>query len=252
MLTETYKQLRNSIVAFTPRFAPSEEASKKFPPILGTGVVVNENGLIATNNHVIDAVVQLPHPEGFKGIPGSIMFLILTDQGMAQIDFEIEGIFKMKNFKPGPAYYGPKMPDLGFAFVKVSDLPAVQLREHGELYEEGEPIATAGFPMGTDHLTVPGWLHQLSPTLQSGIVSAVHPFPCSTPHGFTINVMVQGGASGSPVFNQQTGKVLGLVYAGLYNFESGEGQQKAAHSDKLYLRCSRALYCELPPSNFAK
>jgi hypothetical protein len=73
--------------------------------------------------------------------------------------------------------------------------------------------------MGTDHLTAPGWLHQMSPTLQTGIISAVHPFPCRSPHGFTMNVMVQGGASGSPVFSPETGEVLGLVYAGLFDFE---------------------------------
>ena len=80
------------------------------------------------------------------------------------------------------------------------------------------------FQWETDHLTVPGWLHQISPTLQTGIISAVHPFPCPTPHGFTINVMVQGGASGSPVFSQETGEVLGLVYAGIYDFHTSNDQ----------------------------
>jgi hypothetical protein len=226
MLIQTYKRLRHSIVAFTPRFALSEDEAKQFPPILGTGVVINECGLIAKNSHVIDAIVKLPHPDDFKGIPASVLFLILTEHGMAQLSFEIEGVFRIKTFKPGPAYYGPKLPDLGFVFIKVKDLPGAPLRAHGKLYEEGEAIATAGFPMGTDQLTGPGWLHQLSPTLQSGIISAIHPFPCATPHGFTINVMVQGGASGSPVFNQETGEVIGLVYAGLYNFEMGDGQSK--------------------------
>lgn len=226
MLVETYKRLRHSVVAFIPRFALGEGEAKQFPPILGTGVIVDECGLIATNSHVIDAIVQLPHPDDFKGIPASVLFFILTEQGVATISFEIEGVFRIKTFEPGAAYYGPKFPDLGFVFIKVKELPTAPLRAHGKLYEEGEAIATAGFPMGTDQLTGPGWLHQLTPTLQSGIVGAIHPFPCTTPHGFTINVMVQGGASGSPVFNQETGEVLGLVYAGLYNFETGEGRSK--------------------------
>jgi len=78
--------------------------------------------------------------------------------------------------------------------------------------------------MGTDQLKAPGWLHQLSPTLQTGIVSAVHPFPCTTPHGFTINVMAQGGASGSPVFNQNSGEVLGTVHAGIEESHFDTGQ----------------------------
>ncbi len=72
--------------------------------------------------------------------------------------------------------------------------------------------------MGTDALMAPGWIHQLTPTLQRGIVSAVLPFPCSTPHAYSVNVMVQGGASGSSVFLCDTGAVVGVLYAGLNDY----------------------------------
>jgi len=81
--------------------------------------------------------------------------------------------------------------------------------------QEGIEVATAGFPMGTEALTAPGWLHQVTPTLQRGIISAVLPFSCSSPHAFTINVMTQGGASGSPVFLPRAGTVIGVLYGGL-------------------------------------
>jgi len=64
-------------------------------------------------------------------------------------------------------------------------------------------------------LTAPGYVHQVTPTLQRGIVSAVLPFSCEYPHAFTINVMTQGGASGSPVFDPVTAEVVGVLYAGL-------------------------------------
>src|SRR5260370_8790405 len=64
-------------------------------------------------------------------------------------------------------------------------------------------------------LTAPGWIHQVTPTLQRGIISAVLPFTCTTPHAYAINVMVQGGASGSPVFLSESGEVIGVLYAGL-------------------------------------
>src|SRR5262249_9730177 len=45
------------------------------------------------------------------------------------------------------------------------------------------------------------------------IVSAALPFPDVHPHGYLINIMVQGGASGSPVFLLDTGNVIGAIYA---------------------------------------
>lgn len=117
------------------------------------------------------------------------------------------------------AYYGPRRgPDIAFVHVKARGLPSLQLDAHTRI-EEGMNICTAGFPMGTDALMAPGWLHQLTPTLQLGIVSAVMPFVCPTPHAFSINVMTQGGASGSPVFLPETGAVVGVLYAGLRDFD---------------------------------
>ncbi len=74
--------------------------------------------------------------------------------------------------------------------------------------------------MGTDALTAPGWLHQVAPTLQKGIISAVLPFVCPTPHAYSVNIMTQGGASGSPVFLSETGAVVGVLYGALQNFQS--------------------------------
>jgi S1-C subfamily serine protease len=218
--------LRHSIVAFTPRFARDEREARQFPPILGTGFVVHEAGIIATNDHVIRAIVQLPHPDNFIGIPASALLFVLTNEGTLQIDFGVIGVCLIDELKSGPAYYGPPKPDLGFVHVDVRGLLPVALKPHGALYEEGQLVATAGFPMGTDHLRAPGWLHQLSRTLQTGIISAVHPFPCATPHGFTISIMTQGGASGSPVFSPETGEVAGVVYAGLFDYDSENGQIK--------------------------
>ncbi|NPU64588.1 trypsin-like peptidase domain-containing protein [Bradyrhizobium sp. 83012] len=247
MLIETYRRIRHSLVAFVPKFAPSLEAAGQFPPIVGTGFVVHESGLIATNQHVIEAMTQLNKPDGFAEIPAMAMFFILTEKGMVNVTFDIVGYAVIKTFGPQQVYYGPEKPDLAFVQLNVTGLLPVKLRPHGAMYEEGEAIATAGFPMGTDHLRVPGWIHQLSPTLQTGTLSAVHPFPCATPHGFTINVMAQGGASGSPIFNVQTGEVLGALYAGVFDLiQEEDGKQRRAPTNYTYGVASHYIINALP------
>jgi S1-C subfamily serine protease len=217
-LVKIYRRLRHSIVGFIPLFPQGSEDSH-VPFIFGTGFVVHEAGIIATNAHVINAIADLPQPDGFKGVPAAVLFFILTDLGMVQVHCNIAGIITLHEFDSGPSWYGTKTPDLAFVHIKVCGLLPVILRPPGRMYEEGEEVATAGYPMGTEQLRAPGWLHQFSPTLQTGIISAVHPFPCSVPHGFTVNVMVQGGASGSPVFSTKTGEVIGVVYASLHDYE---------------------------------
>jgi len=104
--------------------------------------------------------------------------------------------------------------------------------------DEGAAIATAGYPMGTRTLTAPGYLNRISPMLQTGIISAVHRFPCAIPHGFTINVMTRGGASGSPVFRPDDGAVIGALYAGLHESEDGRISASRSHPTMLSL-CPR-------------
>src|SRR6185503_16108960 len=57
------------------------------------------------------------------------------------------------------------------------------------------------------------------------------------PHGFTVNVMTQGGASGSPIFLTSSGAVVGILYAGLNDYSrtshdelSSDNGQEHMHS----------------------
>jgi S1-C subfamily serine protease len=220
MLRDSYKKVKDSIVAIIRNYETTYSPDDKLPPfptIIGTGYLVHPDGIVATNRHVLEAVEKLKHPGGDKW-GASCVLLSMHEAGQAELHFEIIGCFKV-TVEHGHNYYGdPKGPDIAFFHIKGKELPFLEY-DSDFIPDEGTEVATAGYPMGTDALMAPGWLHQISPTLNTGIISAVHPFACPTPHGFSINTLTQGGASGSPVFLPETGKVIGTLYAGLNDLQ---------------------------------
>lgn len=134
---------------------------------------------------------------------------------MASIPLDVVGCFTVDGYQNAGYYYGPPKPDLAILHVKVRNHPVLAVDPDSVGVKPGARMATAGFTMGTDALCAPGWLHQMTPTLQDGIVSAVLPFPCEAHHGLMINIMTQGGASGSPVFPIDSPAASGVLYGGL-------------------------------------
>lgn len=219
-LIESYEKMKYAIVAFTPKFHAKHnphESSPEFLPIFGTGFIIDD-GIVATNDHVVRVIPHLPKPPDYPEDSWPVNCVIwhfIPNKGLATINLEVIGVLSIGHFQHGDAYYGPPKPDVAFVHVKMKNLPKAQVKYNLKEIKEGREIATAGFPMGTETLTAPGYLHQFTPTLQQGIISAVLPFQCNSPHALMINIMVQGGASGSPVFLPETGDVIGVLYGGL-------------------------------------
>ena len=228
-LSNTYEKVKPSIVAFTKKYIivtnPEDlnEGQLSFPPIIGTGFIINKNGIIVTNDHVAEALkktINLPSVPKGECIYQATIFKI-TDEGLVQISLEILEVCQPEKYRRTKGvYYGPDKPDIAFVLVKAKDLPALEL-DISEL-KEGIEVATAGFPMGRVPLIAPGWLHQITPTLQRGIISAILPFQQAVPHAYAVNIMIQGGASGSPVFLPENGKVIGIIDSRLNDFAKSE------------------------------
>ena len=212
-LSSIYPSIKGAVVAICLKVSKRPE----FPPILGSGFIVREDGLIFTCDHVVKAIEKLV---GIGGLPRQewpaevMLFQNIPGKGMGIVPMEIKGVILTQLFKPKGGWYGEDIPDIGIIRADFKGLPTMKMASE-VVINEGDMVAVSGFPMGENVLIAPGWLHQITPTLQTGVVSAILPFPCPSPHAFLLDVMCKGGSSGSPVFNIETGEVLGMVYGGL-------------------------------------
>jgi len=98
--------------------------------------------------------------------------------------------------------------------LNIRDVPVLPLADTPGVLKTGLPVATAGFPLGGVPLQPYGAVNQLTPFLRQGIVSSLLPYDCPLPHGFTVDIMTQGGASGSPIFLQDQPLAVGILHAG--------------------------------------
>jgi S1-C subfamily serine protease len=209
-LVKLYPEIKKSIVAFIPKFSLlSGLKQPKLPPILGTGFFINELGLIATNNHVTESFEAFSPAADNNDYEICAVLYYKTGNTIIDIIFDVKNIIKLSNNH----HQMYKMPDLAFVEVNVTQNPFLELEPKDLIIQEGYEVATSGFPMGRYALMGPNGLFQISPTLQRGIISAILPYPQKKPDAFAVNVMTHGGASGSPVFSTETGKVRGILFS---------------------------------------
>jgi S1-C subfamily serine protease len=141
----------------------------------GSGFVVDDEGTILTNAHVVDGADQVT---------------VSFEEGGESIDAEVKGVD----------------PDTDLAVLKidpgdVEDLTVLPLGDSSEL-EVGDPVVAIGNPFG------------LQRTVTTGIVSALQR-EINAPSGFSISNVVQTdasinpGNSGGPLLDSQ-GRVIGI------------------------------------------
>jgi len=216
-LTKLYSDSSPSVLGFINKLSVGSSTPPHFPAVFGTGFFVHSSGLAATNRHVIEVFSQLmPNPRTGQSSLAAVLFFA-DDDGSAwqMLVVDVLAWNALAEFTSSDKWYGETVPDVGFVQLAVREVPALRLAAEKFSIKVGTEIATIGYPMGDQPLTALGKLNQASPFLRHGIVSSLFPCPTALPHGFTIDIMQQGGSSGSPILRASDGVVVGMMSSGV-------------------------------------
>ena len=178
--------------------------------VKGTGFLIRENTVI-TNRHVIQAIRN-----------DLIDRRIPDDRRITQFVFPGEGAGWHTSFcgVEFASTVDDKWLDVGFMDITRQPNPAfaqcqpLTINDDPEGIFMGQKVAILGYPEGNDLFINRSFdsqlIYRFGPVLQQGYISAVAPYD-KPPHSRILaDIRTFGGMSGSPVFQAETGIVLGL------------------------------------------
>ncbi len=216
-LEATYAALKESVFAIADTIAidedrPQIEGLPPLPNIRATCFAVDKRGVFATAGHALRALHEMRRPDGTY--PANVLAPVETKSRIGVVGAPIAAIREVR-FASGekPRDLSGLAPDVGFLFTALDGLPVVDLHESPLSTPEGRQVGVAGYPLGTSLVTYTGAPTHFSPALRSGIVAA-HLAKGSSVPGLLLDLLNQEGSSGSPVFDANSGRVIGLHVRG--------------------------------------
>ncbi|MEM8936391.1 MAG: trypsin-like peptidase domain-containing protein [Pseudomonadota bacterium] len=163
----------------------------------GTGFVLNDEGYIATNNHVVEGATHFyVNPDG-KSTPYSTI----------RTQSNVERIVWASGDRDLAIIHAPNVPDLK-PVVLAEKLP-----------EKGEPVQAVGYPGVADHTTARSSDAYSNATYTSGVLSRVFEGKLNRKNDVLVDIVqhsavINGGNSGGPLIDE-CDRVLGVNTLGI-------------------------------------
>ena len=134
---EICDSISSKIVAICPMYNKIKKGGKPpiVPPIIGTGFIIDEDGLVVTCKHVVESVLKLPKPENKNNneIPIRVFrFVRVISNGKILIQsnvFKVLNIIDISNFSHKEENYPKEKPDICFLHIDASKLEKIELCE---------------------------------------------------------------------------------------------------------------------------
>jgi serine protease Do len=194
-ISDTIERIKPSIVVVgtykltnNPRFA-----------LRGTGFIVGNGNLVVTNAHVV--------PE-------------LTDSDAPELVIQSGNPIGAPQIRRAFVESRDRDHDLAVLRIEGTPLPALQLG-NSESIREGHQIAFTGFPiggaLGFSPVTHRGMVSSITPIVLPGgnakqlNANVIRSIRRGTFNIFQLDATAYPGNSGSPVFDQESGEVLGVI-----------------------------------------
>src|SRR5215471_21857753 len=131
-LTELFDATEPCIVGFISRLTRGVPQAPHFPPIFGTGYLVNSKGLVVTNRHVVEAFDRIPHhPVTGESALGAVMWFPgeaeAERHGWQMLNIDINASNTLGEFTSTDEWFGNARPDIGFVQLKVRETKFLEL-----------------------------------------------------------------------------------------------------------------------------
>jgi len=173
------------------------------------------DAILLTNRHVVELIAK-EHVESGSHDHWYVEFAYprADHEGWNQTFKRVNSMFAL--FDPS----GSGSLDVGLLSIRRADddaLPSPVALGNLDDVVTGAAVAICGYPLG-DELLIRGGLWRFGSVVHAGIISAVSPYDTVKSRSLTTfltDVNTASGMSGSPVFLPDSGRVVGVHYAGV-------------------------------------
>lgn len=178
-------------------FIPESEGSDKGKlSVRGTGFIISSDGKFITNAHVYDQIAESERQYLGARLPSKI-----DEKGITTYDR-----YKIRFLKKDEEN---DIVLLEIQTKEKKDFSTVSGFGDYEIVREGDEVVFVGYPLATELL---GLNYGITMSANRCIISSVKRRSVDgSLHFFFVDTHTNNGSSGSPVFEEKTGKIIGIV-----------------------------------------